>query len=230
MNANSIVRATVASSAELGLFSSALLLFRIGFAAGTASVDDLVRRCGRSMPLFDALARRGLPPVRVAGMLDDVADDVGPWLGDGITDAVCTAMEAELVDRLVRRYGGCRFTVVRHDGAADASRVAENYGPNFRFVDDHEVDSVASPISTVLLVPVFDTVSDGYVAAYPNARRLMGPDSSARFAEVVAVDLLGSRFHYRPADLVRIPVNEFTQIVHVPVVGRFTSRYEEVAA
>jgi len=55
MNANSIVRATVASSAELGLFSSALLLFRIGFAAGSASLNELVRRCGRSIPLFDTV-------------------------------------------------------------------------------------------------------------------------------------------------------------------------------
>jgi hypothetical protein len=139
-------------------------------------------------------------------------------------------MEAELLDRLVDRYSECRFSVVRHDPAADTARVKENYGPNFQMVESHEIDAAASPMSSILLLPVFDAGSEAYVTTYPNALRILGPDTSAKFAEIVAVDLLGSRFHYRPSDLVRISVREFTQIIHVPVIGRYSIRNQDVAA
>lgn len=230
-NPDPIVRATIASSAELGKFSSALLLLRTCAVLGGVGIDTIIRRYGRDLPIFDALARRGIMHNRVAGVLDDIVDDIGLHLADGITDVVCTAMEAELLDRLVSQHPDLRFTVVRHDPSADIARVAGNFKRNFEFVDAHEIDKWASPVTTVLIVPVFDAGSEAYVTTYPNTPRIVGPDTVSKFAEVVAVDLLGSRFHYRPADLVRVSVRQFTQVVHIPVTGTFSiAKYEVIAA
>jgi len=229
-NANSIVRATDASSAELGLFSSALLLLRTCSAAGSEVIEDLVRRCGRDLPIFDALARRCISHTGAADILDDIVEGVGEYLVDGITDVVCTAMEAELLDRLVQHFPDHRFAVVSHDPTADKKRMAGNYEGNVKFIESHNIDANASPVASVLLVPVFDAGTGTYLTTYPNALRILGSDTATKFAEIIAVDLLGSQFHYRPSGMVRVSAQQFTQIVHVPVMGTLIGKYKGVTA
>ena len=229
-NGSGIVRAIVASSAELGAFSSALLLLRSVASAGPAAIASQVRQYGRELPLFDAIVRSGIGPEDVDDILDAVVEAVGQHLDDGVADVVCTAMEAELIDRLVVKFPGHGFTVVRHNPAAETSRVVGNYGPNFKLVDAHEIEDVANPLSTALIVPVFDAGSDSYVTTYPNTLRILGPDAPTRFAEVVAADLLNSVFYYNPFDMVRISIRHFTKLVHISAAGSSAAYSEEVAA
>ena len=83
----------------------------------------------------------------------------------------------------------------------------------------HDIDCVADPLASILVVPVFDAGSNRLLTTYPNTYRAVGDDTASKFADVVAVDLLGSAFHFFPSDLVQVPMTYFTRIVHWPVCG-----------
>lgn len=224
---DAIMRAVIASSAELGVLGSALLLLRM---ARTFGPDCPLWKIGRQFPLYDALIRQGANPERIARRLSDLVDEVDEYVSMEIRRIVCTALEADFVDQLADRFPDRDVVVVRHDPSADGHRVTANYGDNFYLIEQHEIDLVTDPLTTLLVVPVFDAGSGPLFTSYPNTCRVVGEDSASKFAEVLAIDLLGSPFHFFPWDMTQIPVTNFTSVVHLPVVAEGTRRILEGVA
>jgi hypothetical protein len=225
---NTVIRASIASSAELGIFSSALLLLRICRMLGPEVLHRAVCDYGKKLPLFDALARRGIHPDRIIQWLGDLIVELDEYTTDGIDTLVCTSMEAVFFDQLARHYPCHRLVVVQNDPGTATERVTANYNANFQLIKLHEIDSVADPLKSLLIVPVFDAGTSPLITAHPNVNRILGDDTTAKFTEVIAVDLLGCGFHYYPSNMVQVTVNRFTGIVHLPITGRQESQYVEV--
>jgi len=219
----------VVASAELGVFGSAVTVLRVCRHAGPKAVQKVIRD-GRSFPLLDALIRDGATLDRIARRLDDLVAELDRYIGEEIAHIVCTALEADLIDRLADTYPDRKLTVVRHDPAADVQRVPANYDGKFQLVEEREIDLVADPFKTVLVVPVFDAGSGPLLTCYPNTFRILGDDSLGKFADVVAIDLLGAPFHFFPADLIQISIKRFTGVVHFPVIGDRASKILEAVA
>ncbi len=226
---NAVIRASIASSAELGVFSSALLLLRTCRMFGSDVLHRAVCDYGRRLPLFEALARPGIHPDRIVQWLGDLTEELNEYATDGIETLVCTAMEAVFVDQLARQYPDHGLVVLQHDPCAVADRVIANYDANFRLIKLHEIDKVADPLKSLLIVPVFDAGTSPLITTYPNVNRILSDDTATKFAEVVAVDLLGVGFHYYPADMAQVTVDRFTSVVHLPITGRQELQYAEVS-
>ncbi len=224
---NSIIRATITSSAELGQFSCALLLLRTCSTFGSGFAEKTLREYGKELPLFNALARLGIHPNRVVKWLADISNELDAYITETVDNIICTAMEAEFIDILTCQYRCRNFYVMRHDSNADKDRITTNYSSNFHIIDVNDIDAVADPIKSLLVVPVFDAVTDSFTMSYPNVNRIISDDTKVKFSDVVAVDLLGCPFHYYPSDLVQVSLSRFTGIVCLPITGRQITEYVE---
>lgn len=224
-----ITRAMLDASAELGLFSSALLLLETCLEIGKDTVIEVQQEVGRDFPVFDAICRQGMTPSDIRRRVAAIAADVGDCLED-VKTLVVTSVEIELLDQLAMQYPDLAIRVVVHDGRADRARIESNFAARVTTIDMSRFQDYAHPVESALLVPGYDVTRGRIISTFPTASRILGEDTQYLFSEIIAVDLLGNGLHFFPRGLVELALDHFTQILHIPVYGNsdYELQYEEL--
>ena len=225
-----IARTIRATSAELGVFSAALLLLKACVAARPDAVAATRRACARQLPVFDALARREQEPQlleRLDSRLDELVHRVKRRC-EHLEILVCLGMEAVLVDRLDDIRGARRLIVIPDSEAFDTERIKANFRPGFGLSRAGGIQEYTDPFSCGVIVPVFDGGEDGLLTAYPVAERILNESTHRTVADVFAVDVLGVPLHYYPGDLQRIPQAFVSCVLGEPLLARRVERRLEV--
>jgi hypothetical protein len=198
-------------AAEVGHLMAASTLYEQilaieGFGGGRL-FDE---KYGRSLPVLSSLIEAGKSPELVQRHIKAIIDRTVFCLADK-EHIICAGMEATFLDYVTNLYPDKIFYVVPHDHSVDIERALSNYPNNVRICEGVNLWPLSGALSVIIVFAFglgFETFH-----TYPIVCRIIGSDIRQRFAEILALDVLGCNLSYYQEDFVEIPFGEVTKII-----------------
>ena len=223
---NRNVRAIIDASAELGHFGAALHLFSVAHSNDKNLIPKFMKAFGSELPLFEAIAQLGLPPSALLRHLNQTVNELDSLL-EGVKTVVVAAIESDLLDQIAATYPDKKILAVIHQPGCDRIRIESNFDGDFETIQVSEFADYADPLRSVLLIPGFQLESTMFTT-YPSACRILGEDTKNMFADIVAIDLMGTQLQYYCHQFAAVSNAHFSEIIHLPMIGNSARQYDEV--
>ncbi len=196
------------AAGELGQASAAwLFASEVHAAEGDNGVEALRDELGRRWPVLDAVCAAWAQGVRAP------QPDASELSFEELQRLVIVGLEARWLDALVPAFPrALRVALLRHsEYTPDWERAAANLRGRVELLELGDFQTWAGPRSA-LLTFVYGARGEGPFA--PSAwARVAGPDVRTQFRELIGWDVLRVPLSLYPRWLVRVPREDFTQLV-----------------
>jgi hypothetical protein len=194
VNPQNILRTISAVIAELGAFSTAMMLLEtIQRMTDQDGAGRLAEILADDFPLYGEIVDSGFSPADIQTILDDRTNRLADKL-QNFSTIVAVGIESAILDRLCLKLPQTRFYLIPHAQAVDTERVLANFPANVSLIDVKQIMGLGGARSVLLAYAFCRSGDDCFI--YPVTFRAVGPDVKSAYNRIVGLNMLSGYNRY----------------------------------